>query len=72
MYEGEIKEIYCFKNAGRCVSFIGKEKYYYRTILNIEIRIDNASKVYFNFLFSTIQAMAIKQSEIVTKYIIYQ
>lgn len=46
--------------------------YFYRkTILNIEIRIDNINSVYFSFLFFIIQAIAIKQSEIVTYNIIH-
>ena len=44
---------------------------YYKTILNTEIRIANTNKVYFNFLFFIIQAIDIKQSEIITNNIIY-
>lgn len=44
---------------------------YRKTILNIEIRIDNINSVYFSFLFFIIQAIAIKQSEIVTYNIIH-
>lgn len=40
-------------------------------MLNIEIRIDNINRVYFSFLFFIIQAIAIKQSEIVTYNIIH-
>ncbi len=40
-------------------------------MLNIEIRIDNINSVYFSFLFFIIQAIAIKQSEIVTYNIIH-
>lgn len=46
-------------------------QFYRKTILNIEIRIDNINSVYFSFLFFIIQAIAIKQSEIVTYDIIH-
>lgn len=46
-------------------------QFYRKTILNIEIRIDNINSVYFSFLFFIIQAIAIKQSEIVTYNIIH-
>lgn len=43
----------------------------YKYILNIEIRIDDMNKEYFNFLFFTIHAIDIKQNEIITNSIIY-
>ena len=43
----------------------------YKYILNIEIRLDDMNKEYFNFLFFTIHAIDIKQNEIITNSIIY-